>query len=77
MLEVTPYGTVSAGADGAEVSGTFAQLYGWATRPGHRWPCSELARLDTVSVSFDSRGDVVDIRATADGGRPCDTEDLV
>lgn len=38
--------------------------YNWATRPGHRWPCSRL-RNKRVRADFDSHGDLTDY--TVDG----------
>lgn len=75
MFTTTAYGTVSAGTDGAEVYGEFAQLYAWATRPGAAWPCSDLRALDSISVTFDSRGDLVDITGAYDG-RPASSDQL-
>lgn len=66
MIE-TAYGTVSTDENGTEVSAEFAQLYSWATRPGLVWPCSQLAKLDSISAKFDARGDLVDLTVAFDG----------
>jgi hypothetical protein len=66
MIE-TAYGTVSTDDTGTEVSGEFAQLHAWATRPGSEWPASQLAKLDSISAKFDARGDLVDLNVAFDG----------
>lgn len=66
MIE-TAYGVVSTDETGTEVSGEFAHLYSWATRPGRGWPGSDLATLDSISATFDSRGDLVDVKVNYDG----------
>ena len=36
-------------------------LHDWATRPGHLWPCSELAHLEWILVALEAKGDLVEI----------------
>lgn len=73
----TAYGTVSTDETGTEVSGEFGQLHDWASRPGARWPSSDLAVLDAISANFDARGDLVDLRVTYDGKPVCIVDRLL
>jgi hypothetical protein len=57
----TAYGVVSDDDGRIEVHGTHVQLQAWATRPGSSWPCSVLAQCASVTASFDSWGDLVDL----------------
>jgi hypothetical protein len=45
MTHTTEYGSV-----------TISQLRAWAARPGHLWPCSELAEVSYVFAAFDTNG---------------------
>jgi hypothetical protein len=72
----TTFGTVTRFEDGrtaiygAGIIGPVNQLEAWARQPGASWPCSELARLVDIAVSFDAAGDLVDISGAADD-MPC------
>lgn len=62
------YGRVMIQAETVTIEADSAQLYDWAHRPGHLWPCSGLARIeDTLRVEFDSNG-LLDL--TGDGYDP-------
>jgi hypothetical protein len=54
---------VTVSKTGAEIEATEAALRAWANRPGHVWPCSELAHLDSLYAAFDQGGltEVVEI----------------
>lgn len=67
----TPYGTAVVGEDWCSVSARASQLRDWATRPGHVWPCSELAYdVDVAYAGFDTGG-LVDLEVL-----PAEPEDL-
>lgn len=67
---MTDYGHVMIQAEGVTIEADSSQLWEWANRPGHRWPCSELARLEGPLVAeFDSNG-LLDL--TGDGGPDSD-----
>jgi hypothetical protein len=58
----TPHGRAEIHDDGhVIVTATNYQLVEWANRPGERWPGSDLAVLDSITATFDSRGDLVDL----------------
>ena len=52
----TDYGTVTIGPDYVSVSANGSELRAWASRPGHAWPCSELAEASQITACFDSNG---------------------
>ena len=64
------FGRVLIQADGVTIEADSGQLWEWAHRPGHLWPCSALARLEGPLVAeFDSNG-LLDL--TGDGGPDSD-----
>jgi hypothetical protein len=52
----TSFGVVTIGPDWVSVSAEQHALYDWAHRPGACWPCSMLADMQTIDVSFDTDG---------------------
>lgn len=50
------YGVVEVGPDWVSVSAGNHELYQWSTRPGHSWPCSDLAELERIRCDFDTNG---------------------
>jgi hypothetical protein len=75
VIAETPYGSASSGDDGSQVNGTRSQLYAWAHRAGAAWPCSQLAKFDEVTATFDARGDLVDL-VTVDIDQPGREDDI-
>lgn len=63
----TEFGTVTISADAVSIEADGTQLWSWANRPGCSWPCSTLARLDSIKVGFDSNG-LLDLTSTDEGG---------
>jgi hypothetical protein len=64
-----PYGTVGCPPGRITITATHDQLYAWAHRPGSAWPCSYLARRDSIAVVLNAgNGDLVDL----DGQLPSD-----
>lgn len=61
MRKRTPYGTIETSAHETIIKATRDQLFRWANRPGHRWPCSTLADAPGGWACFDMRGDLVDL----------------
>lgn len=57
----TTFGTVRRNLSETTISADGDTLRDWARRGDCRWPCSDLAKLDRIEVTFDSRGDLVDI----------------
>jgi hypothetical protein len=54
------YGEATINPDSVTVEASAYELYDWAHRPGASWPCSTLARLDSIRATFD-RGGLVGI----------------
>lgn len=52
----TPFGTVAIGPDSVSVTASGHELYTWAHRPGHSWPCSYLMNLESIQASFNTNG---------------------
>jgi hypothetical protein len=50
------YGHVTIGADSVTVAANGSELRAWANRPGHHWPCSELAEASEIVATFDTNG---------------------
>jgi hypothetical protein len=77
MPEVTQttFGTVTRDAGRTTVYADGETLRLWARRGDCSWPCSQLARLDEVTVIFDSRGDLVDIQGDERVDLACDELD--
>lgn len=50
------YGNVRIGVESVSVTANGSQLRAWVSRPGHTWPCSELAEASEIAVVFDSNG---------------------
>jgi hypothetical protein len=72
----TPYGTVTIHPTVVAVSGTGAQFYDWANRPGAAWPCSTLRHYGQVVAWFDANG-LVDLQGyNADADDGYDTSDI-
>jgi hypothetical protein len=61
MMIETPYGVVSSDENDTQVYATRLMLWDWANRRNSEWPCSVLKYQDEVTVTFDSKGDLVDI----------------
>jgi hypothetical protein len=63
----TTFGTVTRFPNGTTAiygAGQFGpenQLHAWANQSGASWPCSVLAGLDDIAVSFDAAGDLLEI----------------
>lgn len=64
---VTTFGTVERDGTSTTIHATGDVLADWANRSDARWPCSVLATLDAVRVTFDSTGDLVDLEGDSDG----------
>lgn len=71
----TTFGTVARTDSSTVVSATGDQLRDWARRGDCSWPCSTLATLDGVAVTFDSRGDLVAIEGDERADLACDELD--
>lgn len=52
----TPFGSVQIREHGVTIEASHGQLYDWAHRPGHAWPCSYLEEVDSVRAGFDANG---------------------
>ena len=65
----TTFGTVRRDEHQTIVSADQGLLSDWANRGDCRWPCSELKWLESITVTFDAKGDLVDIEG--------DSEDLL
>jgi len=72
LVTRTTFGTVHRGDNRTVVSADGETLYDWAHRGDCRWPCSTLARLDRITVGFDSSGDLVDIEHPGAADIPAD-----
>ncbi len=46
------YGTVTIHPGAAEIIADGSQLRAWAARPGHAWPCSELAEASRIRIKL-------------------------
>src|SRR3954464_11656857 len=71
----TTFGTVARTDSSTVVSASGDQLRDWARRGDCSWPCSTLATLDGVAVTFDSRGDLVAIEGDERADLACDELD--
>lgn len=54
------YGEATIYPDSVTLEASAYELTDWARRPGASWPCSALARLDSIRATFDSNG-LVDV----------------
>lgn len=71
----TTFGTVTRTDSETTVSAKGETLRDWANRGDCRWPCSELAKLEGVTATFDSRGDLVDLEGDERADLACDELD--
>jgi len=55
----TTFGTVTRKAGQTTITADGDTLRDWACRGDNSWPCSVLARLETITAAFDSSGDLV------------------
>jgi hypothetical protein len=60
------YGLVRITESRVHVIAPGIALYDWAHRAGAAWPCSELARLDSIRVELDANG-LLDMVTSPDG----------
>jgi hypothetical protein len=56
----TEYGTVYVG-EAWSIRADHSALYAWSHRPDGLWPCCSFNALETLSTTFDSRGNLVDM----------------
>lgn len=62
MAPLTAYGFVGVAADDkVRITGTRESIRRWSNRPGYSWPCSVLARLDSIVAELAPNGDLVDL----------------
>lgn len=50
------FGNVSIRPQGVTITANGSELRAWASRPGHAWPCSELAEVSEIQATFDANG---------------------
>ena len=58
----TPFGRITRRDYGDyTIRGSVRELYDWAHRPGHHWPCSTLCHARRITATFDADGNLIDI----------------